>query len=73
MRAETFRCHRCGQPATLTAWSERPGDPRLMDRYRLLAASAGWVIDLDGLAWCERHKPQPGEEVPEHHRRMTPT
>lgn len=64
MRSQTFHCAACGLPMTMTVHADRSvraeryrPDGRVMDRFRLLAASQGWVIDFDGNPWCERHHP----------------
>jgi hypothetical protein len=51
-----FKCGGCKLKHRMTVHAERANDPRVMDRFRLLAAVGTWVIDLDGQAWCPEHK-----------------
>jgi hypothetical protein len=57
MLTRTFCCTACFTPAKLTVHADSPEDPRVMDRFRLLASSLGWVIDFVGQPWCGEHRP----------------
>lgn len=52
----TFNCGECNVPHKMTVHADGPDDPTVIDRFRLLAASAGCVIDLNDQYWCEEHK-----------------
>jgi hypothetical protein len=56
MVTKTFYCAACRHGLGLTVHCDGPDDPRVIDRQRLLAADNGWVIDLHGRAWCEKHR-----------------
>lgn len=56
-QVRTFHCGgRCGASHRMNVHADGPNDPGVIDRFRLLAASTGWVIDLDGQAWCPDHR-----------------
>ena len=50
METRAFACDECGTLATFTVHADRRDDPRVMDRFRLLASSQGWCIDLENAA-----------------------
>jgi hypothetical protein len=56
MTTRWFVCTACGAVAQFTVHADRPGDPGVMDRYRLLAAANQWCIDFDGVPWCPAHR-----------------